>query len=626
MRVEVIAAGAISALGVGRASLVPWRIGEAALTAVREDSELAAEGLVRARCARAPLGPASRDRAAELLGSALSEVAGELDAVLPRWRGLRVGVALGSSSGGLRSLVALLDARAAGRDVPRDAALGAPYFGPLDVVGGALGLAPEVAVLVLGACASSALAIGLGRCWVAAGHVDVALAGGFDAVGGFVAGGFEALGVVTGAAPAPFRVRRDGLALGEGAGVVALARDGLSAAPCLGVVSGFGASADAGHPTAPDSSGAGLALAARQALADARTETNRLQLISAHGTGTILNDAAELRALQRLGALAAGGARVHAAKGELGHTLGAAGVLETIAALEAGRRGLAPPSAGCGEVEPALGSLLLERAERRARGPVLKLAAAFGGANAALVLDGPQEEAARPPRAVGVVAVGRDIHDPLEIRQAHGRLDSARAARLELPLALAVAATMRLAEHQSIAASPRVGVVVGTATATLELDARYAERYRGRGPRHADPRRFPATSPNLAPGLCAAALGCRGPALAVGAGLAAPLEALLVALDLAAAGVADAFVVVALEEWGAVSQQAWAARGWAELPTRATAVLVEAGAGRALRREPLAEALRVAASGAPGAPIRGGGDLLREGIRVASLAGGPGFP
>ena len=118
--------------------------------------------------------------------------------------------------------------------------------------------------------------------------------------------------------------------------------------------------------------------------------------MSAHATATPFNDAMESRAI----AAALGGASpvVHPAKAEVGHTLGAAGVLEALSAADAIARGIAPAAAGDGEIDDDARVTLLERCEARSIGAALKLSAAFGGTNAALVLRA--SPSGRAPRAM----------------------------------------------------------------------------------------------------------------------------------------------------------------------------------------------------------------------------------
>ncbi|HVJ92141.1 MAG TPA: beta-ketoacyl synthase N-terminal-like domain-containing protein, partial [Labilithrix sp.] len=337
----MVARGACSPLGEGEAAFGGARVGEPADVRVARDDELAAAGLARPFSARA-VGqfPAGVDRATVLLERAFAGCARELDDVLPGWRTLRVGAAIGTSSGGMRMFERLFDE---GSPVASETPLAATYIAPLVFAERPTPLEPVS--LVLGACASSTIAIGVGRAWLLADRCDVVLAGGFDAVSVFVAAGFECLRATCGdGRPKPFRQGRDGLALGEGAAVVALVREATArrARRVHAWISGFGASCDAAHLTAPEASGGGLARAARAAIEEAGAPP--IELVSAHGTATKHNDAAEASAI----VAALGGAReipVYSLKGTVGHTLGAAGALEVLSAALAMRDGVAPASA-----------------------------------------------------------------------------------------------------------------------------------------------------------------------------------------------------------------------------------------------------------------------------------------
>ncbi|HMJ16026.1 MAG TPA: beta-ketoacyl synthase N-terminal-like domain-containing protein, partial [Polyangiaceae bacterium] len=157
-------------------------------------------------------------------------------------------------------------------------------------------------------------------------------------------------------------------------------------------------------------------------------------------------------------------------------------------------------------------------------------------------------------------------------------------------------------------ADERVGVLVGTLAATLEVNELY-DRRRREG-RAVEPKRFPATSPNLPPGECSIAFGLRGPAWSVGASLAAPLEALLVAWDLLESGDADALIVVSADHVEQLVRDTWRAAGWPVPRHGASAVVLgRANSGALLSRERLdaahAEAVRghgVFAGKAPGWP------------------------
>jgi 3-oxoacyl-[acyl-carrier-protein] synthase II len=379
----IIAFSALSGLGRGAAAISVGEIGDTARTVIQPDPELAAAKLARPYCARATVERGEgEDRATVLLRAAMDDLTRELDARDATWREARVGLALGTSSGGMRSAEELFRALHEEHDVEPSLGERATYFAPMQHVCAA-GSLPRLspATLVLTACSASTIAIGLALGWLERGVCNLVIAGGFDAVSVFVASGFEALRATTARLPSrPFSVDRDGMALGEGAALVALTREGAPLARRVhGYVTGFGASGDAVHVTAPDRTGAGLARAAKLALGDAGGDVD---IVSAHGTATPFNDAAEWKAIvQTLGARAAD-VVVHPFKAQVGHTLGAAGVIESLAALDALRRGILPPAVISAPRDPETPARLLSRGERGAPRAALKLSAAFGGANA----------------------------------------------------------------------------------------------------------------------------------------------------------------------------------------------------------------------------------------------------
>lgn len=619
---DVVAAGALSALGSGSGAYAVGEPGAQARTVVARDEELAAAGLQRPFAARVADVADGEDRAATLLGAAARLLVDQLDQRLPAWRARRVAVAVGTSGGGMASQLRAFAA------IEHDAALapalarGASYFGPLAAFDAALGVEATPRVQVLAACASSTAAIALGCRWLDLDVADLVIAGGYDALSVFIAAGFEALAATTASAPAPFRAGRDGMALGEGAALLALTRAESGADP-LGQVLGAGLSSDAVHVTAPDRSGNGLAMAARLALADAGLEPSSVDLVSAHGTATSFNDAAEARALETVLGADTRRVVVHPFKAIVGHCLGAGGALESLSALDALRRGVLPAAAGSGVVDPELSVRLLGVNESAPVRACLKLSAAFGGANAALVLGRASRTARRRPRrdveiaAVGAPCVELDVEHALSV--AGG--DRSRIGRLDAVSALVVGAAARAVERSG-ALPPGSGVVLGTSAATLEINAAWDARRRRRGARWVEPRRFPATSPNLAVGQCSIAFGLNGPGLALGSGLGAATEALLVAVDLIAAGDADTMLVVAADHVGEVVERVWRAAGLVLPAHGACAVVLRAGSGpRRIDRAQLAVLHRAATGSGPGVGAEPGWPSLLAALESAADPG-----
>lgn len=556
--IAVVARGAISPLGTGDNATRVGGPGERPRSRVEDDPAWRAAGLDKPRSARALAEtPLAADRARLLLRHAAEELVTNLDAAVPAWRELRLALCVGTSAGGLGSLERALSLRARGADVPPELARAAFYDGPLAELDAWFGArTPRVALL--GACIASTFALGLGARWLDAGRADLVIAGGYDALTLFLATGFEALGATSGGEPAPFRSQRDGMVLGEGAALVALVR-ARDAARASGYLLGFGASSDAVHVTAPDRTGRGLARAALAALADASTAPDAVGLVSAHATATPHNDAAEAAALELVLGASARRVPVHPFKAVIGHTLGAAGALEALAALDAMRAHVLPGAVGSGALEPAFTARLLDANVSGTAERCLKLSAAFGGANAALVLasEAPKIAArAEPPRPVRLLHETELVTAPdQELIATRTRLDELRRTRLDRASALAVTAVAR-----ALAAVPELdpettAVVVGTFAASLEADEAFDARRRERGPSAVEPRRFPQTSPNLPAGWCAIAFGLRGPSVAVGGGPGAAEQAAAVAYELVASRDAEHAVCVVCDDVGVVTRE-----------------------------------------------------------------------
>lgn len=573
---HVIASGAVSALGSGEDAYRVGDLGDRARIGIGHDRQLEEAGLLRPIAARAPSVPVrGHDRATDLLSNALRRCIDQLDST---WRGKRIGLAIGTSSGGMLSTERFLAQVARGERISPEMARAATYFAPLEEVTRGAGVTFSPRVLVLGACASSTLAIGLALRWLALDRCDIVLAGGYDALGAFVASGFEALRATTATLPRPFRTGRDGLALGEGAGVVALARS--PARTPRGYVAGFGASSDAVHLTAPDATGRGLGRAASLAIEDAGLSAGEIDLVSAHATATPFNDAAEVRALR----LALGDMDrpvVHPFKAQIGHTLGAAGVLESLATLDAMARGIGPASGGEGDIDPACAVRLNQRNEKLTSRAALKLSSAFGGANAALVLTArPRVSRTTPVRPVFLRAAATVSTSLASASMAEALAGRHRHLhRLDELARLVISAVVRLSILKTVPPLDGTGLVLGHALATLEQNELYDARRRERGARSVEPRLFPATSPNAAAGECAIAFGLTGPTFAVGGSLHGGLEALDVARDLVAAGDATSMLVVAADLAGRVSSALLAALGVPLLPAGACACLLSTVSG-----------------------------------------------
>jgi 3-oxoacyl-(acyl-carrier-protein) synthase len=244
-------------------------------------------------------------------------------------------------------------------------------------------------VTISTACASGATALGVGADLLRADRADLVVAGGFDVLCRFVMRGFDALRSLTRERVRPFDRRRSGLLLGEGAALVLMARDREVRGPRLGRLLGHASTSDGAHIAAPHPEGRGLVAAVRGALAQAGLAPRDVDFVSAHGTGTTLNDRIETVVLKAALGPRAGEIAINSIKGGLGHTMGAAATLEAIMCLLASRDGIVPPTLGYEEADPACDLDYVPLHARPLRPRVsLSTSLGFGGCNAALVLEG----------------------------------------------------------------------------------------------------------------------------------------------------------------------------------------------------------------------------------------------
>lgn len=241
------------------------------------------------------------------------------------------------------------------------------------------------ALIFSDACASGANAIGHACRMIRDSEADMAVAGGYDTMCEFTFAGFNSLQAVTPSVCRPFDRRRDGLVLGEGAGVMILEEltHALSrGADIIAEVTGYGVSSDAYHITRPDPEARGAIKAMKAAIDEAGVSSTDIDYINAHGTGTPYNDEMEARAIS--GVFGGRDVPVSSIKAMVGHLLGGTGAAEAVVTVMAIKEGFIPPNINC--EEPAF-PINVSR-EPGARGRVrtaLSNSFGFGGVNAVLV-------------------------------------------------------------------------------------------------------------------------------------------------------------------------------------------------------------------------------------------------
>jgi 3-oxoacyl-[acyl-carrier-protein] synthase II len=243
---------------------------------------------------------------------------------------------------------------------------------------------------VASACATGAHALGEARAMIERGVADVVVAGGSEAaMTSLCIAAFRRMGALsTDGVSRPFDARRDGFVIGEGAGVLILEREEHAAArgaKSFGRIVGYGASNDAFDMVQPDADGAGAQSAMRAALTDAGVAPADIGFISAHGTGTPINDRVETLAIRAL--FGEDAPPISSTKSAIGHLLGAAGATEALVCVETLHRALMPPTINYEVPDPECDLDYITDGARAA--PDLKLALSnsfgFGGQNACLV-------------------------------------------------------------------------------------------------------------------------------------------------------------------------------------------------------------------------------------------------
>jgi len=243
-------------------------------------------------------------------------------------------------------------------------------------------------LLIANACASGSNAIGHAFSLVQSGKYRRVLCGGYDAISELVFTGFDSLQAATQEKIRPFDKNRTGLALGEGAALLAIeawddaVRRGV---PILARITGYGVSTDNYHLTQPHPSGIGPFKAMQRALASAGRSPEEVDYINAHGTATPFNDATEGTAISQI---FGNRVPVSSTKSMMGHSLGAAGAIEAVVCVLALQHGFLPPNINYREADPHWDIDIVANAFREvAPRCVVSNSFGFGGTNATIVLE-----------------------------------------------------------------------------------------------------------------------------------------------------------------------------------------------------------------------------------------------
>jgi 3-oxoacyl-[acyl-carrier-protein] synthase II len=313
----------------------------------------------------------------------------------------RIGVSVGAGIGGLPGIEKNYDAYLKGG--PRKIS---PFFVPaniINMISGNLSIqyglkGPNIAMVT--ACTTGTHSIGEAARIIAYGDADVMLAGGAEmatthtGLGGFAAA--KALSTRNEdpqTASRPWDLDRDGFVLGDGAGVMVLEEYEHAVARGANIyaeVAGYGMSGDAYHMTQPSLNGEGAARCMRNALRDARLNTDQVDYVNAHGTSTPAGDVAEVNAIKSALGDHAFKTAISSTKSMTGHLLGAAGGIEAIFAVLAIRDQVAPPTINQFTPDPECDLDFVPNQARKMKIDVaMSNSFGFGGTNGCLVFTRP---------------------------------------------------------------------------------------------------------------------------------------------------------------------------------------------------------------------------------------------
>lgn len=384
--------------GMGLCSAVGWTCDEvwAALSAGR--SGLRSLSLFESeRCGHLPVGEIQGDVAArsgldrgsrsDHLAMWAARQAFEDAALGPEgFAADRAGVVLGALTGGMMFIEANLRKQIEEQRVEADDLDLIECCHAAERVAAELGLAGFQST-VSNACASGAAAISVACDLLQTGQADVMLAGGTDSLNRVLLNGFNSLMLISPDGCRPFDANREGMSVGEGAGVLVLETESHArarGAPIRAILAGRGNSCDAYHGTAPRPNGEGLQRAMRLALESAGLEPRAVDYINAHGTGTKDNDLAESRAIREL--FGPTPPTVSSTKRFFGHAMAAAGAVEAIVSVLALEHQAIPPNLGLRTVDPLVpftppGEMAPAKLEF-----AMSSSLGFGGNNSALLL------------------------------------------------------------------------------------------------------------------------------------------------------------------------------------------------------------------------------------------------
>jgi 3-oxoacyl-[acyl-carrier-protein] synthase II len=415
-RVFVTGVGVVSSIGLGREAF--FRALEAGASGISPVASFDPSALGREYAGEAKefeakdhLTPAEQRRmgrcsAMALAAARMAVTDASLDA--PAVAGPRTAVVLGTTMGEAQILAELDREWILGGPHAVTRALIPRYGSTLLPIHVARALGAQGMVMTLpAACAAGNYAIGFAADLIRGGRADVVVTGAAELLQELQFSGFVRLAAMAQERCQPFDLNRQGLLLGEGAGILILESEQHARARearVLAEVGGYGLSCDAYHITRPHPEAAGSVAAMRAAIERSGLKPTDVDFINAHGTGTKHNDAAEAKVVREVfGEGTHASVPISSMKSMLGHCMGAASALEAIGCVFTIQRGIYPPTIGYETPDPDCDLDIVANVARRGKSDiVLNNSLAFGGYNAVTLFA--RQGVLPPPRPAEALA------------------------------------------------------------------------------------------------------------------------------------------------------------------------------------------------------------------------------
>ncbi len=380
-------------------------------------------------------------------------------------------------------------------------------------------------IVVSNACISGLSSLIVGSRLIEEGDEETIIVPGGDLISDFIFSGFESFKSLSTKLCRPYDVMRDGLTLGEGVGAILLTND-KSKSSGVSILGGS-ITNDANHISGPSRTGDGLSLAINRAINEGNIQKEQLSFINMHGTATLFNDEMESKALALSGL---NKIPVNGLKGYVGHTLGGAGIIETILCIKQLQENILLGTKGYEQCGCPVPLNITNRHQQIEMQGCLKTASGFGGCNAALVIAkddtilshfshkgfGVNEISSCSVYDGKVLKNGETVfessdHFALFIREAFKRLDSPNMKFYKMDdLSKLGYLTASYLLSDQILPSEDSAIVLWNHSSSLDTDLKHNNSIIGEEPTGASPSVFVYTLPNIVMGEIAIRFGIKG--------------------------------------------------------------------------------------------------------------------